>query len=303
MTFIRWILLAFAVAAQPLAAQVTARAVDAPATAEAPPDLSGHDERALRRIVVDMSRPVSLREQARRELAGRFPSARTTALLMNAEAIALADAFEGERAYALFTRVRSLYAGSSEPGVNREVARAIRGQAQALGVIEAANSNESLVPLGPHDIDFNSPPLRLRQELVDTFSDDPDPEIRLIVFQERYNLEIARGIAAGTLGDPQRLYALIADYDDLEGERDDSFVAHILFAIATAESDPRRAIAAYDEVIRRFAASAGDRLRSRIVDAYENKAFLLEQLGDTAAAARAREAEYAWFERTRLTED
>lgn len=301
-----WGLVLLAAVAQPPPAQAQLiEAIDpSPASEAAPADLSRLDEQALRDLAGSRGHPPAELERARAELLRRFPSDANRAFAMNGEAWALADAFEGEASYDLFTRVRARYAGHADPALEREVARAIQGQANALDVIDAAREVASGAPLQAvtHEtIDLDSPSYRLRRELVDVYGDRREPAIRAIVLQERYNLAMGE-LIAGT-GRLEALRTLIGEYEQLDGIEAQRQIAEILTSIAFfVHHEPRRQIEVWNEIIRRFADSRDRLLWSKVDDAFANAAWAYERLGDADGERRMREAQMDWWERNDRTE-
>jgi|GEM_PF-6262730 len=262
-----------------------------------PPDLATIPETEFRILLSERRLHGPLRSEAIAAFRHRFTSEAARAFALNAEAQTRLDARDPEGALALYTQVRTEFGESRDPAVEAEVAEAMQGQVQALGAAEARADAGPLEPLTPESIDLDSRSNRLRQEIVTRFAGRAEPAIRTVVAQERFNLIELETIRSVRFTDPPRLTALIAEFEDSEEPRIRRLIADILMRLARFEPDDRAAIAYLDDFLRRFGHSTERELRSLVFDAYDNKRYLLEQLGEDARAALVQAEQSAWFGR------
>jgi len=294
--------LALACAApQPLAAQAIADPVivdptEAPETPAAPrPDPGSLDEKGLRELIAGRGFRPEEQEAAIRELRRRFRSPATEAFAQNAEALMALDAFDGPRAWRGFTKVRGVYAGSADPAVQIEVARAIQGQAQAQDLIEAGDLLGPIEPVTAETIRLDSLANRLRRELVQIYGRRAEPEIRRTVAQERFNLAVSEAIARNFKDGPKPFLDIVRDYDGSSDPAVQLVIANVFSNLAHFEPDRRKVIAYYDEILRRFSTSRDPLVRGEVGNAYANRAYWLNELGEAEAARRARSEYDAWI--------
>jgi hypothetical protein len=299
----RRIALALLLLAAPAAAQVTeVRTIPAPDFGPAPPpaplpDFARIGEAELRALLAGRRLDPGPRAEAIRALRRRFPSEATTAFALNAEARTHLDLWETNRALALYRQVRGRFDRSRDPAVEAEIAAAMQGEVQAIEMAEA------LAYAGPPrlataaDLDPARPENRLRRAVVERFAGRSEPAIRRIVAQERFNLLQSETLRAGRHSDPARYMALVREYEDSGDPELRRLIARILFDIASGAGTEGAAIGHWDEFLRRFGQSADPELRSLVFDAYDNKHYVLERLGDDAAAARVRTEQWAWSDR------
>jgi len=289
------IALAFA-APQPLVAQPVIDEMEAP---EAPPvpriDPAVLDEQGLRALITDLRHRPEEQAAAIRELRRRFRSPAADAFAQNAEAMQALDAFDGPGAWSRFTRVRGSYADSADPAVQVEVARAIQGQAQAQDLIEAGDLLGPMKPVTAETIRLDALSHRLRRELVQTYGRRREPGIRRVVAQERLNIAVGEAIARRFRDGPAPFLAIVRDYDGSTDPSVQWVVAEAFANLAHFQHDPRKQIAWYDEIIRRFSATRDLSLRGKVDEAYANKAYWLEELGEAEAARRATSEYHEWM--------
>ncbi|MET1112898.1 MAG: hypothetical protein ABWX67_15380 [Allosphingosinicella sp.] len=287
---------AFAFAAPQLAAaQVIAEPADileAPSSARFDP--GALDEDGLRALVSNRGRPAE-QAAAIRELRRRFGSAAVEAFAQNAEATAALDRFDGPDAWRRFTKVRGTYAVDANPAVQVEVARAIQGQAQAQDLIEAGDLRGPLQPVTAETIRLDSLSHRLRRELVETYGRSAEPGIRRVVAQERLNIAMSEAIARSFKKGPAPFLAIVRDYDGSTDPAVQYVVAEVFATLAHFEPDRRKEVALWDEIVRRYSTSRDPLVRGKVDDAYSNKAYWLEDLGEAEAARRATSEYHAWM--------
>jgi hypothetical protein len=261
------------------------------------PDLERASEAELRALLGGHRLDPGPRAEAIRIFRRRFTGEAARAFALNAEARSRLDAWETDRALALYRDVRRRFGGSRLPEVKAEVAAAMQGEVQAIDMADARADTGALRPLTPADIDLASPSNRLRREIVERFAGRPEPAIRRIVAQERRNLLQAETIRAGRLADPERDLALVREYENSDDPEIRQLVARILFDVAHSFGDERAAISHWNEFLRRFGQETNESMRSLVSDAYDNRHFVLERLGDHEAADRSRAEQWAWSER------
>lgn len=287
-------------APQPLAAQPVIDEMEAP---EPPPipriDPATLDEKDLRALIADRRHLPGEQAAAIRELRRRFGSAAAEAFAQNAEATQALDAFDGPQAWRRFTRVRGTYADSADPAVQVEVVRAIQGQAQAQDLIEAGDLLGPMKPITAETIRLDVLSHRLRRELVTSYGRRAEPGIRRVVAQERLNIAVSEAIARSFKDGPAPFLAIVRDYDGSTDPAVQWVVAESFATLAHFQQDPRKQIAWYDEIIRRFSASRDPMLRGKVDDAYANKAYWLKELGEAEAARRATREYDEWMLRDR----
>ncbi|HEU0099853.1 MAG TPA: hypothetical protein VFQ67_13905 [Allosphingosinicella sp.] len=284
-------------APQAVAAQVIAEPVEMPGAPErASVDLKTLDEKGLRALVLERGRhwPAEL-EAALRELRRRFGSAAVEAFAQNAEATAALDRFDGPGAFRRFTKVRGAFAGNGDPDIQAEVARAIQGQAQAQDLIEAGDLSGPLQPVTSETIRIDSLAYRLRRELVQIYGRRTEPAIRRVVAQERLNIATGEAIAYDFKKGSAPFLAIVRDYDGSADPSIQYVIADAFATLAHFETDRRREIALWEEIIRRYSNSRDLLVRGKVDDAYANRAFWLEDIGETEAAKRAQREYEAWM--------
>ncbi len=287
-------------APQPLVAQVIAEPVDA---SESPPsprvDPDALDEKGLRALVSNRGRPPAEQAAAIRELRRRFASAAIKAFAQNAEATAALDRFDGPDAFGRFTKVRGTYAGNADPAVQVEVVRAIQGQAQAQDLIEAGDLSGPMRPVTAETIRLDVLSHRLRRELVETYRRRSEPGIRRVVAQERFNIARSEAIARSFKDGPAPFLAIVRDYEDSTDPAVQYVVADVFATLSHFEPDRRKEIALHGEIIRRFSTSRDPLVRGKVDDAYANKGFWLEELGEVEAARQIQREYDQWILRER----
>ncbi|HEY0014318.1 MAG TPA: hypothetical protein VGB79_15855 [Allosphingosinicella sp.] len=301
----RRLVFALSLLAAPAAAYVQVsdvRIIPAPDLGPTPPpvplpDFAQMGEAELRALLRGHRLDPGARADAIRGLRQRFPSDATTAFALNAEARTHLDLWETDRALALYRQVRTRFARSRDAAVEAEIAAAMQGEVQAIEMAEAHAYTGPPRPVTQADLDPDRPGNRLRREIVDRFAGRTEPAIRRIVAQERFNLIQSETLRSGRHSDPARYMALVREYEESDDPELRRLVARILFDIAGGAGNGRPAITHWDEFLRRFGQSADPELRSLVFDAYDNKHYVLEQLGDDEAAARVRTQQWAWSER------
>lgn len=296
--------LAFAVLllTAPASAQVTAVQTPVspdlrPTPSPTPPlDFARMGEAELRALIRRRLDPGPAAE-AIRALRQRFPSEATNAFALNAEARVRLDLREIDRALALYRHIRARFAGSRDAAVEAEIAAAMQGEVEAIEMADVIAHPERAAPLTPAAHDPARPENRLRREIVERFAGRTEPGLRRIVAQERFNLMQSETISAGRYSDPPRYMALVGEYEDSEDPELQRLIAQILYNIASGAGENRTAIGYWDEFLRRFGQSAEPEMRSLVSDAYDNKHYVLERLGDEQGAARVRTELWAWSAR------
>lgn len=287
-------------APHPLMAQVIVNETEAPEAPAAPAiDPATLDEKGLRALVDGRRYEPAVQARAIRELRSRFGSAAVEAFAGNGEGSMALDASDGPKAYSHFTKVRASHSGNSDPAVQVEVARAIQGQAQAQDLIEAGDLTGPTEPVTSDTIRLDVPSYRLRRELVDLYGRRSEPGIRRVVAQERLNLAISEAIAGKYKAGPETFLGIVRDFERSTDPEVQRIVAEVFSTLAHFERDRRKEIEWHGEIIRRFSASRHPVLREKVGNAYSNKLYWLEELGETEESKRVQREYDEWSARGR----
>ena len=302
MTWLRTAVALACAAPQSLAAQVIVDEV--PEAPDAPPsprvDPSTLDEKGLRAFISRRGHALAESEAAIGELRRRFgKSDAAEAFAQNAEATMALDRSDGPAALRGFKKVVASYSRSADPAVTAEVVRAMQGQAEAYDLIEAGDLLGPSEPVTADTIRLDVPSHRLRRDLVNRYGLRSEPEIRRVVARERANIALAEAIASRRTADPSAFVAIVRDYGSSADPDVQCVVADVLAYLARFEPDRRRQIGWHGEIIRRFSASRDFILRSKVGDAFSNKAYLQKELGEHEAARRT-DAEFDQWSRSGL---
>lgn len=292
-----WIMLLLASLGTPFAAssaQVTA--VDpSQAEREPVPGFDRMDEQQLRAWLQNPTFGNTQRTRAIAAMRRRFPSDAAQAFASNAEA-KMFELRDPRRSLRLYEAVLAQFSASKEPTVEAEIVGILQGRILAEEMREAIDDPGGSLVMTAETLDSDSLAYRWRRDLVARYVDRRDPAIRRIVAQERFNLTSAEAIEAGRNTDPRTFLALVAEYEDSSDAETQVVIADIFTRLGFFETDRRKQIGYFDEILRRFGTSRDTRFRRFVSDAYANKEYALAELGEKQEASRVQAAYHRWLD-------